>query len=149
MITVCDNRQEVIEFMALPEVSRYAREYGSGELTFTSKELWLLYDDKGMINIHVETGAMCQFHPYILKRHKTLYNSMVREFFEWFVCNMPAEAVKLNAVIPDIFKGAILAAERAGMTLEGVDSLSYRSANGVHDRLMFGISREQMRSQNG
>ena len=139
---------KVKAFMMLPEIYRYASEFGTNKesivFSHSAKELWLDYDSVGLINVHVETGAMCRFHPYILRSHKANYDGMVKEFFSWFTDNMPKEAVKLNAIIPRIFKGAILAAEKAKMTMEGIDRDSYRHDNGVCDRLLFGITRAEI-----
>jgi len=87
---------------------------------------------------------MCQFHPYIKREYKSDYDEMVQSFFGWFKEHMQAEAIKLNALIPDKFKGAIKAAFRAGMHQEGVDRLSFRTKDGTHDRILFGILREEM-----
>lgn len=148
MITPCQDMDKVKAFMLLAEIYRYAAEFGADKdnATFSHgpQELWLDYDSIGLVNLHVETGAMCRFHPYILRARKAKYDNMVQEFFKWFIDNMPIEAVKLNAIIPVIFKGAILAAEAAKMTMEGIDRDSYRHDNGICDRLLFGITRAEI-----
>ena len=138
----------VKEFMLDPNVYRYAAEYGaSEEMEFNcgNKELWLTYDDIGLINLHVETGSMCRFHPYIKREHKDKYDGMIKEFFKWFIDNMQAEAVKLNAIIPVVFDGAQQAARRAKMTVEGIDRMSYRTEKGACDRILYGITKEEMK----
>ncbi len=144
----------VRKFMMLPEIYRYAAEYGVEKentvFVYGPKEFWLTYrvgtEPVGLINMHIETGSMCQFHPYILREFKGYYDAMVRAFFDWFMEKMPLEAVKLNAIIPTIFKGALKAAERAKMKTEGLDRMSYRTADGVCDRVQVGITREEMRN---
>ena len=58
------------------------------------------------------------FHPYILRKFKAHYNDMVQEFFKWFLAEVPEQICKLNVAIPEQFKGAITAAEKAGMIIE-------------------------------
>lgn len=152
MISVCNSLEFIRSFMMLPEIYRYAAEYGNNpdkiEFTDGEKEMWLTYhqgrDKVGLIHLQIETGAMCSFHPYILRANKESYNNMVKLFFEWFMGNMPDKAVKLNAIIPSIFPGPLKAARAAGMVEEGVDRLSYRTENGVYDRILMGITREEM-----
>ena len=142
----------VRRFMMRPEVYRYAAEFGVNEdqVEFSDgpRKIWLCYIQGkqvvGLIDMHVETGSMCIFHPYILREHKSNYDQMVQEFFTWFAEFMPKEAIKLNAYIPIVFKGAIMAAERAKMKREGLDRMSYRTADGVCDRILFGITREEL-----
>ena len=143
----------VKEFMEMPEICRYSSEYGANpdkaEYKADNKEQWIGYliDGKlvGLTNIHVETGCMCMIHPYILKAYRGKYDDMRVELFKWLADNLPESVVKLNAIIPDKFKSTIKAAKRAGMALEGVDRASYRAANRIHDRLLFGITREELK----
>ena len=142
----------VRDFMLLPEVSRYAVEYGADpkdeEFICNGRNGWLVYSNDGlevgMIKFYLLTGTMGQFHPYILRKFKNSYNEMVQEFFSWFVENVPEQICKLNVAIPKQFKGAINAAEVAGMKHEGVDRLSYLSKNGPCDRMLLGITRREM-----
>jgi RimJ/RimL family protein N-acetyltransferase len=97
-----------------------------------------------MIKFYLCTGTMGMFHPYILRKHKTEYDVMVREFFKWFVDNVPEQICKLNVAIPKQFKGAIKAAKRANMKSEGVDRMSYLSKSGPCDRMLLGITRREM-----
>ena len=97
-----------------------------------------------MIKFYLLTGTMGMFHPYILRAHKLEYNTMVQQFFKWFVESVPEQICKLNVAIPRQFKGAISAAEAAGMKLEGIDRMSYLSKNGPCDRLLLGITRREM-----
>ena len=142
----------VKDFMLMPEIMRFAVEYGSNvdDKTFqnSAHELWLKYEVDGevigLIDALFLTGAMCEFHPYILRKHRAKFDGMIQEFFKWFVTAIPEQVVKLNAWIVETFKGTIKAAERANMTLEGRDRSSYRTKNGVCDRLLFGITREEI-----
>lgn len=152
MISVCNDMALVKKFMLLPEIYRYCAEFGTdkSDIEFTSdkKEIWLTdsLDDKnvGLINLHVMTGSMCMFHPYILRNYRAGYDDMIQDFFSWFDSNMPPEAIKLNAIIPTMFRGSIKAANTAGMKQEGIDRLSYRHKSGVYDRVLFGITREEI-----
>ena len=148
MIELCNDMDHVRKFMLLPEVYRYCAEFGVNkdkiEFSDGPRQAWLTYNEYGLIDMRIETGSMCSFHPYILRSNKSEYGAMILEFFAWFAEFMPVEAVKLNATIATIFKGAIAAAEKAGMKMEGVDRLSYRAESGVYDRLLFGITREEM-----
>lgn len=140
-------------FMMLPEVKRYAAEFGAevddDSFETNNKQAWFLYsvdqEGVGLIKFNIQTSVMCEFHPYIFREYKGHYGQMVQEFFEWFVNDAPEQMVKLNAVIPTIFKGALAAANRAGMTQEGTDRLSYLSKNGPCDRILLGITREEMK----
>ena len=140
----------VKQFMTLPEVRRYAAEYGAEDTEFetTKRNAWLLYsvdgESVGIIRFHVETGTMAMFHPYILREFKHLYDEMGQEFLKWFSDNAPEQIVKLNVIIPVIFKGALYAAVRGGMTREGLDRDSYLSENGAVDRILFGITRKEL-----
>ena len=141
----------VTKFMHLPEIYKYCAEFGADKdtrFTHGNKEVWIKYIENGefigLINMHVMTGSMCQFHPYILKKYKAQYNRMVKDFFKWFDDNMQAEAVKLNAVIPSIYRSTIRAAYDVGMTREGIDRMSYRHKKRVLDRVLFGITRKEM-----
>ena len=152
MITVCKDMLIVRDFMLLPEVSRYAVEYGADpkdeEFKCDGRNGWLIYSkdglEVGMIKFYLLTGTMGQFHPYILRKYKDYYNEMVQEFFAWFVENVPEQICKLNVAIPKQFKGAINAAEVAGMKHEGIDRLSYLSKSGPCDRMLLGITRREM-----
>lgn len=154
MLYIQHDMQKVKDFMLLPEIYRYCAEFGVNKdqaiFESGSKELWLSFrkkgQDVGIINIHVMSGSMCMFHPYILRKHRHFYDKMVQDFFEWFVESMPENALKLNALIPTLFKGAIKAANKAGMKQEGIDRLSYRHESGVYDRFLFGITREEIKN---
>lgn len=142
--------------MNLPEIYRYAAEYGakSVEPDMSKKELWLSYivdgEKVGLTNLYVLTGSACQFHPYILRKYAAHYEKMVREIFAWFCENMPPEAVKLNALIPTMFKATIEAGKAAGGQVEGIDRLSYRrTKTRIYDRLLLGITREEMGNVSG
>ena len=144
--------EQVRDFMLLPEISRYAVEYGADpkdeEFICNGRNGWLIYSkdglEVGMIKFYLLTGTMGQFHPYILRKYKDYYNEMVQEFFAWFVENVPEQICKLNVAIPKQFKGAINAAEVASMKHEGVDRLSYLSKSGPCDRMLLGITRREM-----
>jgi hypothetical protein len=150
VITQCLDMNVVKMFMTLPEVSRYSTEYGAEEPEFEtdSRNLWLLYSTgkeyAGLINIHIETGTMAMFHPYILREFKSLYDVMSLEFGKWFLDNAPKELVKLNVAIPEIYKAAVDAAERCGMTREGVDRDSFLTENGACNRILLGITRKEL-----
>lgn len=141
------NRKIVEDFMHLPEIWRYAAPPGAHiEQAMTSdnpQEFWLGFFVNGVlsgiIKTHVETGSMAQFHPYILSAKKSLFKSMCLDYFKWMKANMPPELLKLNAVVPIIFKKTIDVAKDAKMQVEGTDTLSYRHRFGVCDRVLLGI----------
>jgi len=151
VIHVCENMSFVKDFMLLPEISKFA-EHGANleEVTFKydNKEIWLTFSDEnkviGIINVHVETGTMCMFHPYILSAYRDQYFNMCMRFFDWCAVNLPADVLKLNAVIPVLFKATLKIAKKCGMKVEGIDRISYRSNRGVHDRILLGITREEI-----
>lgn len=138
--------------MLQPEIIRYAAEYGSNleEEVFKGdgRQGYLTYSvggkEAGLIDFHLVTGTMAQFHPYILRKYKEHYDDMNRAFFKWFLEEVPDQIVKLNAYIPKKFKGALDAANRVGMIVEGVDRLSYLSEDGPCDRILLGITRREM-----
>ena len=140
----------VNNFMTLPEVRRYAAEYGAEDEVFItdSRNAWLSYlvDDVivGLIHFHIVTGCAAQFHPYILREFKDKYGGMVQEFFEWFISTEQSAIVKLNVVIPEICEGALKAASRANMMVEGVDHDSFLTEDGPCDRIMLGITRKEL-----
>ena len=150
MIGICGDMNHVRHFMRLPEIWRYAAEFGCNddcEFYADDRRVWLAYyvDNKqvGLIDYHLETGCMAQFHPYILREFKGFYDQMVIEFFEWVKENS-ADVLKLNVVIPETCKGAIKAANKAGMKLEGIDRFSYLTEAGPINRMMFGILKEDL-----
>ena len=145
------SEEYVREFMNKPEIYRYAAEYGAGpiEPEIGGREFWLSYvidgAKVGLASLHVVTGAMIQCHPYILRDYKEHYISMIKSIFKWFVGNMPPYAVKLNALIPTIFKATIDSVIEAGGKVEGIDRQSFRySETRVYDRVLMGITREEM-----
>ncbi len=150
MINQCVDMDFVNDFMTLPEVKRYASEYGAEpeEFTTDSRNAWLCYSVNGisigLINFHIVTGCAAQFHPYILRRFKANYDEMVQEFFQWFVISNHDKVTKLNVVIPEVCKGALKAADRARMTLEGVDRNSWLTKSGPCGRIMLGITLEEL-----
>ena len=149
MINICRDKDKIMAFMLLPEIKYYSMEHGADDITLSDivtegSECWLDYKSIGLISLHVESGCMAQFHPYILRSHKTEYNAMIKCFFLWFNENIDDSIVKLNVSIPDRFTGAISAARTAGMSEEGVDRLSYLSSAGPCDRLNFGILRGEL-----
>ena len=151
MITQCLDMSFVKQFMTRPEVRRYAAEYGAEDPVFDTnkRNAWLLYSTKneyaGLIKFHIETGTMAMFHPYILREFKHLYDVMVKEFFDWFK-SKPSPIVKLNVIIPEVCKGALLAADRAGMTREGVDRDSYLTESGPVNRILLGITLKELKA---
>ncbi len=151
MIKPCHNMAIINDFMRLPEVNYYAAEYGAEDEDFEydDRRCWLFYSvdghDIGLIKFYLLTGAMGMFHPYILRRFKKNYDVMVQEFFGWFLDNVPEQIYKLNVAIPKQFNGAIKAAHTAGMITEGVDRMSYLSETGPCDRMLLGITREEMK----
>ena len=140
----------VNDFMTLPEVRRYAAEYGAEDEEFItdSRNAWLSYSvcnvSVGLIYIHIVTGCAAQFHPYILRKYKDEYDNMVQEFFNWFKSNEQDKITKLNVVIPEICKGALKAASNARMTVEGVDRDSFLTENGPCGRIMLGITLKEL-----
>jgi hypothetical protein len=141
----------VREFMNRPEIYRYAAEYGSGKIepSMSGREVWLGYEIDGeligLANIYVVTGSMCMCHPYIVRKHRDKYEDMLKSIFKWFVDAMPLYAIKLNALIPTIFKNTIQAVKNVGGKVEGIDRQSYRhSESRVLDRVLMGITREEM-----
>ena len=141
--------------MQLPEIFRYAAEFGaikeSVEYNQSDREIWFEYIDNnelvGMIHMTVETGVMCMFHPYILKDYAYSYVSMITQFFSFFCAEVRPQLVKLNCAIGRIFRPAIKAAVDVGMTKEGIDRMSYLTKNGPCDRVLFGITRDEMLCQ--
>tara|TARA_R110000851_G_scaffold228174_2_gene380953 strand:- start:925 stop:1377 length:453 start_codon:yes stop_codon:yes gene_type:complete len=138
-------------FMSLPEVQRYSKEYGAEDgfiFKPESNNVWFTYklngEVVGVINMHVETGSMCMFHPYILRVHKDLYKAMIRCFMDWFSISAPNKAIKLNAIIPEHCENTIKIAISLGFLLEGIDRMSYRTKHGVCDRMHYGITRKEM-----
>ena len=150
MIVICEDYDLINHFMSLPEITRYSREFGAIGQNYTpdKRELWLAYSvdgiAAGLINLHSVSGSAFQFHPYILNEHKKDYVKMCVMFFKWFDEFMPAQAVKLNAVIPSPYRAALRAAESGGMTKEGTDRMSYRTRTKVCDRILYGITREEI-----
>lgn len=152
MISICTDYQQILEFITLPEIYRYAGCVGgsieSVQVRENDSSFWLSFVNNGEVIgltvFHKKNSCTTEFHPYILRAFKHLYNEMVQEIFAWFIEKMPENYIKLNAVIPNIHKGAIKAAEAAGMTLEGVDRMSYQTENDVCDRINYGITREEM-----
>ena len=154
MIKLCRDAGLVREFMNLPEIYRYAAEYGGSavEPKYSKKEWWLTYNvdgnQVGMINLYVLTGSACQCHPYILRDYRQHYEDMLRALFVWFDKNMPPEAIKLNAVIPTLFKKTIAVVLKVGGQIEGIDRMSYRrTKTRIYDRILLGITREEMRNE--
>ena len=66
---------------------------------------------------------------------------------KWFFDNMPVMCSKLNVIIPVSSPVAIKAAIRGGMKEEGLDRLSYLTENGPVDRVLLGITREEVKCQ--
>lgn len=153
MISVCNDMTLINKFMSNPDVFKYCSEFGTSidDVNFTheARSLWLNYtvdgEHVGLINVQVSTGVMCTFHPYINRARRHLYDGMIKELFKWLYINMPPEIVKFNAVIPTLFKGAIKAANAAKMKNEGLDRMSFRHKTGLYDRVLFGITREEMK----
>ena len=154
MITVCRDPEIVRLFMSLPEIARYATEYGASiddlNCEITTQNGWLLYsvndEPVGLTQLEIISGCAAQFHPYILREFKQHYDGMIKELFKWFIEEVPEQIVKLNAVIPAHCRGALLAAERAGMITEGVDRESFLTSDGACDRILKGILRREMKS---
>jgi len=151
MIRQCLDMEFVNSFMRLPEIRRYAAEFGAEDKEFTTdrSSAWLVYvlngEEVGLIGFEIVTGCAIQFHPYILREFKLNYDEMVQEFFKWFASSKQTVIRKLNVVIPETCKGALSAAERAGMMVEGVDRDSWLTDFGACDRVMMGITREEIK----
>lgn len=147
-----EDMSAVKSFMTKPEIFRYAGEHNADPKFATVRSndycFWLSFkidgETVGMTSFYRTSGCAVEFHPYILRAYKGLYNEMVSQIFEWFAENMPDKYIKINAVIPVIHKGAINAAIEAGMTQEGVDRMSYITESGACDRINYGITREEI-----
>lgn len=152
MIVICEDYELINHFMSLPEITRYSREFGAtGSIHKPDKrKLWVAYAIDGMviglISMRSMTGSACEFHPYILSDHKKDYVNMCVMFFKWFDKHMPAQVVKLNTAIPSPYRAALRAAEAGGMTKEGTDRMSYRTKTKVCDRILYGITREEIKN---
>ena len=152
MITVCKDPEIVRVFISLPEIIRYAAEEGATindiQAETTSRNGWLIYskdgESMGLTQMQIKTGCMAEFHPYILRKYKQHYDDMIKEIFAWFIEHVPGQIVKLNAWIPAIYKGALNAADRAGMITEGVDRKSFLTKSGACDRILKGITRQEL-----
>ena len=150
MINQCMDMDFVNDFMTLPEIRRYAAEYGAEDAVFKTgpREAWLSYVvdglSVGLIHLEIVTGCACQFHPYILRTFKDQYDDMVQEFFKWFISSDQSDLTKLNVVIPEVCKGALKAADRARMTVEGVDRDSWLTETGPCGRIMLGITLKEL-----
>lgn len=155
MITICRDPEIVKMFMSLSEIWIYAAEHGStiNDLNANSddRNVWLVYsidgDAVGLTQLEIKNGAMAEFHPYILKAHKAHYVDMVKEVFQWFLDFVPDQIVKLNAYIPTHCKGALKAADLAGMKTEGTDRQSFLTIDGPCDRILKGITRREMSNE--
>ena len=151
MIKQCLDMDFVNNFMTLPEVRRYAAEYGAEDEEFItdSRHAWLSYSvcnvSVGLIYFHIITGCAAQFHPYILRKYKDEYDNMVQEFFRWLISTDQSTITKFNAVIPETCKGALKAADRARMTVEGVDRDSFLTEDGPCGRIMLGITLKELK----
>lgn len=138
--------------MSLSEIWMYAAEHGATINDFNpncdDRNVWLVYsldgDSVGLTQLEIKNGAMAEFHPYILKSHKAHYVDMVREVFRWFLDYVPLQIGKLNAYIPAHCKGALKAADDAGMKTEGTDRESFLTYGGPCDRILKGITRREM-----
>lgn len=153
MIAETRNMEAVKAFMDLPEIWRYCSEYGANkdrQYDYSKKNVWLAYmiGDKhaGLINLYVISGSACQCHPYIKRKYASKYEDMLKELFVWFCEYMPPEAIKLNALVPTKFRQTIKAVKNVGGKVEGVDRLSYRAKTRIYDRIMLGITREEMKN---
>jgi len=143
--------QKVQDFMLLDEIFKYAAEPGANpedaKFSYDNKNIWLTYTENnellGLIRLQMKTNTMCEFHPYILKKVSRQYIKMVHKFYGWFFSEMKPEFLKLNAVIATCWPSGIRAAKLAGMTVEGVDRMSYTTDTGIYDRIMFGITRKE------
>jgi hypothetical protein len=152
LISVCKDKEVVKSFMLLPEIWRYAAEYGTSpddiRSANTDRNVWLMYsinnDLAGLTQLEIINGAMASFHPYILREYKAKYDIMIKEIFSWFLLNIPKQIEKLNAYIPIICKGALLASDRAGMKTEGLDRKSFLTEFGAVDRVLKGITRQEL-----
>ena len=136
------------EFMTLPEVWRYCAEFGCDvekvEFNSDEKECWLRWNKTGLINLHILTGPMVTVHPYILRESKADFGRMLNEFLQWFLDNVPEQIQKINVPVPIFCIGAIQAAFRVGMRVEGIDRMSYLTKKGPVDRVMFGLLRGEI-----
>lgn len=138
-------------FMTMPEVLQYAAEYGAdtekAEFESSSRDAWFTYsldgEVIGLIQVNVITAPMCMIHPYIYRKKKKHYLSMVKMFIGWFFDKMPSIASKINVAIPVTFPVAIKAAKKVGMIEEGIDRSSFLTADGPVDRVLLGITREE------
>jgi len=150
----CKDVDFIREFMCLPEIAQFA-EYGCDpekeNYIIDDRSTWVVYIVNGvrigLISLNVETGAMCTFHPYILAKHKRLYLQMVRGFFLLFDSRMPPHVSKLNTRVAVIFTTTIKWAQRIGMKAEGIDKLSFLTESGPVDRVLLGITREDIKCQ--
>lgn len=152
MIKPVLSRQVVEDFMHLPEISRYAVEFGSNpDLPFTTasdSECWLGFYEGGKLvglgKLHIETCCMGMCHQYSLREHKQSYQDATKQLFVWIKNNMQKELVKLNAYVPVIYAKTIEELKGAGMVIEGLDTSSYRHKGGVCDRVLLGIKIEDI-----
>ena len=115
--------------------------------TFSPNNQWLLIERNGenigVIYVHCDTSCSIGFHPYLKKEHIKECRSMMQSFFNWFN-SLPSSIIKVNAVIPCCFKSALNFAKKSGFQQEGISRSSFNHKGKTVDRVMLGITREEI-----
>lgn len=116
------------------------------ESNFTNKG-WLVFsvDEKpiGVIAIKTLNDSSIMIHPYLLNdyRKQGLGQQMMREFFEFFIHDMPKKFIKVNCKIAVCFSDTIKFAKKLGFVDEGTDRMSFIKYGSIWDQKYLGMTR--------
>lgn len=146
-----DNMEDVRNILSHDDIwSRYSDgvDFDDFTPTNTSREQWLIVMDNGfilgIIYVHCDTSCSLGFHPYLIKKYRSHGREMVKSFFKWFLDAVPESYLKINVVIPECFKSTVNFSRKVGFTQEGVSRDSYKFNNKVYNRIISGITREEV-----
>ena len=112
----------------------------------TNQWLLVLNEDDiiGVIYVHCDTSCSIGFHPYLREKYRDYGREMIKAFFEWFIESIPVEYVKINVIIPECFPSVINFSKKVGFKNEGVSRNSYTRNGDIFNRVMLGITRDEV-----
>lgn len=116
---------------------------------FDSGMIWLLVkfneDVAGVIYVNKETICSISIHPNLKNKYRMHYKDMMNELFKWFL-SLPEEVQKINCSIPVNLKKVNNSALKIGFKSEGVNRYSFLKNNEIYDRIMYGLTRSEVKA---
>lgn len=106
--------------------------------------LGIFKDDKiiGFWALDSETGTTIGIHCNVLERHRE-HSTEVGTYFLDYIFRTYPHIHKLNAKIATLYSDVYSFTKKFGFKDEGIDRMSFKKGDSLHDRYCLGLTREE------